>query len=126
MLFGKLFVEDHYDEFRTDWRCRRRRTAALAVSALVQAAIEHPGYRPHFYPKSNRQKLGGGQSARRWRLLSRQQLTERVGDANRVDAQKWRTLRRSARKACRHVYDALSRDWDPISPWRCSWYLPVL
>ncbi|SHI08344.1 hypothetical protein SAMN05443248_8034 [Bradyrhizobium erythrophlei] len=22
----------------------------------------------------------------------------------------------SARKACRHVYDALARDWDPISP----------
>jgi hypothetical protein len=74
MWFGKLSVEDNYDECRTDWCCRHRRTAALAVPGLALAAIEHPGYRGHFYPKSIVKNLVAGNQ---WRLLSRRQLTER-------------------------------------------------
>jgi hypothetical protein len=64
-VVGKLSVEDNYDEFRTDWCSRHRRTAALAVPGLAQAAIEHPGLSPAFLPEINRQKLGGGQSVHR-------------------------------------------------------------
>lgn len=55
-VVGKLSVEDNYDEFRTDWCSRHRRTAALAVPGLAQAAIEHPGLSPAFLPEINRQK----------------------------------------------------------------------